>query len=243
MRRVLPLEGHHFGELTAIERAPDYIDRNGRKRISWKCVCECGNKINVLQENLISGNSQSCGRCHFQNRWEIHDDYAVGYTLKNETFIIDRDDFELVSGFYWRPRSEGYFYTISNKKLILLHRLIASADDSLLVDHINHDLSDNRKNNLRCVTRSQNGCNKKTRDDSSTGVPGVWFRKDNRKWRAVITINQKRYNLGTYDNMDDAVAARKAAEEKYFGEYSYDNSIAAVPRIGAYTGDSEKAAG
>lgn len=50
-------------------------------------------------------------------------------------------------------------------------------------------------------------------------------------WAAEIVKNGVRHYLGYFKNFDDAVAARKAAEEKYFGEYSYDNSMAAVPRI------------
>ena len=46
-----------------------------------------------------------------------------------------------------------------------------------------------------------------------------------------INVNGKTLYLGYYKSFNDAVAARKAGEEKYFGEYSYDNSIASVPRI------------
>ena len=57
---------------------------------------------------------------------------------------------------------------------------------------------------------------------SPTGVPGV--RKQNNKWIAMITKNNESINLGLFDNFNDAVNARKTAEEKLFGEFRYNLS-------------------
>lgn len=46
-----------------------------------------------------------------------------------------------------------------------------------------------------------------------------------KKYEVNLTKNNKKFSLGYYDNLEDAIAARKEAEEKYFGEYSYDNSV------------------
>lgn len=231
MKKLLELEGLSFGHLYVVERAPDYIDYTGRTRIRWRCLCDCGRCVDVFQENLISGNSKTCGNCLYENTWEATDDYVIGRTIHGESFLVDKKDWQRVNQYYWYPNAEGYYLTVSNGKAIRLHRFIMGASARMIVDHINHDLSDNRRCNLRCVDRTQNGENKKLRVDSTSGCPGVWYRKDNGKWRVSITVNGKRINLGHYGSFDDAVAARKAAEEKYFGEYSYDNSIAAVPQI------------
>lgn len=64
--------------------------------------------------------------------------------------------------------------------------------------------------------------------NNTSGVTGVHWDKLNKKWKAQIGYNYKRIQLGSFDNFEDAVAARKQAEEKYFGEYSYDNSMKGV---------------
>ena len=231
MRKLLKLEDMVFGHLHVIEQADDYVDPAGRARFRWHCRCDCGNYVDVLQENLTSGNSKSCGKCLYQNVWVEHDDYMIGYTVNGVSFLIDKEDWPRVRQSYWHPEHQGYFVTVREQKRILLHRLITGVEDGMIVDHINHDPSDNRKCNLRCVNRSQNGRNKKLRSDSTSGCAGVCYRKDNGKWRVSITVNGRRKNLGQYDSFEEAVAVRKAAEEQYFGQYSYDNSIAAVPRI------------
>lgn len=99
-------------------------------------------------------------------------------------------------------------------------------DDDLFIDHKYGNASryDNRKSNIRIVTPSQNGMNKPLLKNNTSGVTGVSFNKRKQKWESYITVNNKRKGLGYFDNFEDAVAARKEAEEKYFGEYSYDNS-------------------
>ena len=98
--------------------------------------------------------------------------------------------------------------------------------DSTDIDHIHGKESkyDNRKSNLRVVTHSQNGMNRDLQSNNTSGVVGVsWFAKTN-QWRAHIMVNRKFIHLGLFDKFEDAVKARKQAEEKYFGEFSYDNS-------------------
>ena len=61
--------------------------------------------------------------------------------------------------------------------------------------------------------------------NNTSGATGVSWHKNKGKWQAYLTINHKRIHLGYHVKFDDAVKVRKDAEEKYFGEYSYDNSI------------------
>ena len=70
--------------------------------------------------------------------------------------------------------------------------------------------------------------NKVLLNTNSSGVTGVGYRKSYETWRARITVNKKNIYLGDFDKFEDAVKARKQAEEKYFGEHSYDNSLKKV---------------
>ena len=67
--------------------------------------------------------------------------------------------------------------------------------------------------------------NRKITNRNTSGVVGVVWDKNKKKWEAIIRINKKQIHLGLFDNFEDAVSTRKQAEEKYFGEYSYDNSM------------------
>ena len=87
------------------------------------------------------------------------------------------------------------------------------------IDHINGIRRDNHWSNLRLVTRSQNCMNRHTiRSDNKSGQCGVsWLRG---KWQAVITLNGKMLYLGVFAEKQDAIAARKVAELKYYGQYA-----------------------
>ena len=98
-------------------------------------------------------------------------------------------------------------------------------NDKYVVDHINHDTYDNRKKNLRVITQSQNIMNSKLQKNNKSGISGVYFDDDYKRWMARITKNREVILLGSFANYNDAVEARRSAEEKYFGEYSYDNSM------------------
>ncbi len=80
------------------------------------------------------------------------------------------------------------------------------------LDHINGKRSDNRVVNLRAVTRTENMMNQRIRSDNVSGVIGVCWDQARAKWMAFISTGHKRKNLGRFDDLDDAVAVRKAAE-------------------------------
>jgi hypothetical protein len=80
------------------------------------------------------------------------------------------------------------------------------------VDHINGVKTDNRLANLRVATRSANLRNAKRPVTNMSGVMGVNWHKASGKWVAQIKVHGKKQHLGLFENIDDAAAARKAAE-------------------------------
>lgn len=154
-------------------------------------------------------------------------EYGIGYTFKNEEFYFDLEDYDKIKNYCWLINKNGYVISKENNKEILMHRIIMNCKDDMVVDHKHGKMTrnDNRKNNLRVATRSNNACNHDIHKNNTSGASGVnWSKKEN-KWMARIAINHKRINLGSFLNFEDAVNARKQAEEKYFGEWSFDNSI------------------
>lgn len=227
-----------FGRLTVIDKANDYISPSGHKYARWLCECSCNNhtKKIIRESNLINGKTTSCG-CRVKeenkkfNKYDLsNDEYGIGYTTNtNDQFLFDKEDFDLIKNFCWSVNVYGYICcTRRHNTSVLLHRLVVNADNDKLVDHKNHNTFDNRKSNLRIVDKSQNMMNRRIAKNNTSGVTGITWRKDTNKWRVRIQANNKSINIGSYDTIEDAIEARNKAEEKYFGEYSYANSMKEV---------------
>lgn len=234
MERFVDLTGMIFERLTVIKRAEDYINPNTGKRIRrWLCKCSCANETTkeVVEYALKSGATKSCGCLQREivkkyNTYDLSGDYGIGYTVNGEPFYFDLEDYDKIKDYCWFISDEGYVASNdynNNYKYIKFHKLLFP--NSKIIDHINHKRNDNRKCNLRTVTHSQNQMNKGLRSNNTSGVTGVYLNKRDGKWGSYISINKKRIYLGFFNNFDDAVRARKEAEDKYFGEFSYDNSM------------------
>jgi len=102
------------------------------------------------------------------------------------------------------------------------------------IDHINGMRTDNRLINLRVVTAEQNRRNMALHPCSKTGVPGVHKRARDGKprWIAIISVKNRMRYLGTFLNVDDAIAARKAAEVElgYHSNHGKIRDVAAPKR-------------
>jgi hypothetical protein len=108
-------------------------------------------------------------------------------------------------------------------KMILLSRLVTNCPRHLVVDHINHNFADNRKENLRCVTTSQNTMNsrKKMRGKLGSKYKGVYKEKRCKNiWVAQIGFNKKRMKLGYFKDERLAAIAYDEAAKQYHGEFA-----------------------
>lgn len=241
-RKRIDLTGIRFGRLVAVKRAEDYISSNGKHQSQWLCKCDCGNDDVVVAANsLRRGLTKSCG-CFAKetttkvkkkyNTYDISGEYGIGYTSKGEEFWFDLEDYDLIKDYSWHIDKGGYVctsgYSNGKNNHKKLHRLVMNCIDvDCDIDHKHGKETryDNRKSNLRIATRSQNNMNKGIRSDNTSGVTGVIWYKNKNKWRAEIFVDNNCISLGYYKKLEDAVKARKDAEEKYFGEFSYDNSM------------------
>lgn len=170
------------------------------------------------------------------NIYEFRNGYGVCYTEDKQYYwLFDISDYYKIKEYYWTASAHyhndtvDYYAIASNKdrKTVSMTRVIMGLDfgDERCVDHINHDVCDNRKSNLRICTKGQNQINQGKYKTNKSGCTGVHFQ--NNKWYAKIVYNKIEYYLGCYDDINEAIKVRKEAEEKYFGKYSYDNSIKA----------------
>lgn len=236
----IDLTGQRFGRLTVIERVDMPVKKGQRKRIKWLCECDCGNTKIIDADSLKNGRTKSCGCLSRENssingkhnkrfnKYNLSGSYGIGYTSKNEPFYFDLEDYDKIKDYCWFIDSGGYIVAKDeHHNGIKLHRIILSLKygDNKYVDHVNHIKIDNRKSNLRVVTNQQNIMNQQLRSCNTSGVTGVHWDNTHKYWVSQIGYNKKKIALGHFSNFDEAVEARKKAEEKYFGKYSYDNSI------------------
>lgn len=228
--RYIDLSGQIYGYLT-VKKRDGYKLYAKSQKIIWLCDCICGRKdIPVVGEFLKNGTTTSCGcrqkETQFQKLYNIYDltnSYGIGYTSStNEMFYFDLEDLEKINSYTWNKSRDGY---LMSSEGILFHRLVTNCDDNYDVDHIYHNKLDNRKSFLRITTTPQNCSNQKTNINNTSGYTGVYYNVELNKWTAKIGHNNQLIYLGLFDTKEDAINIRKEAEEKYFGEYSYDNSM------------------
>lgn len=161
-----------------------------------------------------------------ENRYDLTQEYGIGYTSKGEEFWFDKEDYELIKNYTWYFGTKGEVIAKVNHTSLLLHRLVMNVTDfEIQVDHIKHKRFDNRKSQLRIVDNSKNQMNSKKRKDNTSGCKGVSWHKKNGMWYAYINVNKKRIHLGYFHKLEEAIRVRKNAEKKYFGKYSYDHSM------------------
>lgn len=130
---------------------------------------------------------------------------------QNKYAKVDDQDFDFLSQWKWQYNG-GYAIHSSRTNRLSMHLLLLQAPEGKEIDHINRDKLDNRRSNLRIVTRNENQWNRGLSRNNRSGIKGVSFIQKCKKWYASIWYESKCYNLGLYENLEDAVIARKEAE-------------------------------
>lgn len=136
--------------------------------------------------------------------------------------VIDDEDFALVSKFNWHKHSSSDSTTYYASANVKMHRLIMDAKPGDIIDHINGDPLDNRKQNLRKCTNSQNQQNTHSRGGTSRHK-GVSFNKKSGMWLGVFNYEGKRYYCGLFQSEDDCACAVDQKRKEVCGEFAILN--------------------
>ena len=140
--------------------------------------------------------------------------------------LVDDEDYEELYKYKWYAllnrktwyagRTESY--ANGKRHNLVMHREILGLvrDDGKLTDHRNRNGLDKRRSNLRIVDYVLSNRNRGGHKDNTSGYNGVYWHKRTGKWVARIQINCKQINLGYYDNINDAIEARRKAELEYW---------------------------
>lgn len=146
--------------------------------------------------------------------------------------IVDDDDYDFISLHRWHLGSNGYALTNTPRPYrkgqthtIFMHRLIHKTPYGKWTDHKNGDRLDNRKENLRTATKSQNLCNMNKHSDNKVGFKGICFHSLSGLWNARIQINYQRKSLGYFVTKSEAARAYNRGAKKYHGVFAKLNHV------------------
>lgn len=222
MRNTNNYIGNKYNRLKVLKR--DTSRTCCGRFVYYLMQCECGNIRSYKIYDVVSGRIKSCG-CYNSDKskkniisFDIENyDYGIMY-INDKKILFDKEDYDSIRTYRWSVNQDRVIST--GRSRILLSRLIMGPEKGMVVDHINGNTFDNRKQNLRICTISDNNKNHKICSTNKSGTTGVYFDKQNNKWSAQIYINGKVKRLGRFADKEDAINIRKEAEKKYFGEYA-----------------------
>lgn len=232
------LTGQTFNDLLVLDWDTNPPDTEKIKKGAtglWRCKClRCGGDAWVNTNELKSGKRKSCRECGYQTKftrkyeitYDLSGKYGIGYTYNTgHPFYFDLEDYELIKDLSWKENNNGYITAVLNNSEVSMHRMVMKVTDpNCVVDHIKHERYDNRKSMLRVTTCRNNTRNELLAKNNKSGKTGVCWEEESKKWHSYIWVG-KCIHIGRFENLEDAIDARIEAENEYFGEYSYDNSM------------------
>lgn len=221
------LTGMRFGELQVLRKNKQ--SKNGGA--SWVCQCSCGRIAVINGYDLLNGYRKCCCNCNY-GTYLFHSDFAECILPTGESFKVDREDYGTVSRYRWVTNAAGYFVTSLGKrnKHIFLHQLVLKPPEGKIVDHIDGDKTNCRKENLRLCTYKENAWNSTLSSTNKCGYKGVYWASDRKKWRAEITVDGKHIHIGSYNTAEEAARAYDEYALFYFGEFAKTNAMMGIIR-------------
>lgn len=162
----------------------------------------------------------------------------IKLTNSEKQVLIDEEDYDRVKDYGWYLVKNGKYKTklaikaslkgklATQNKKINIHRMIMNAPKNKVVDHVNGNVFDNRKENLRICSHAKNTLNSKVHRDKKIGIyKGVFWQKQHQKWMARCTFEGKVVYCGFYDSEYVAAIAYDLAAKSWHGEFARCNIL------------------
>lgn len=211
MSRLIDLSGQRFGMLTVLRRSEKF-----RPFVYWVCQCDCGKLVEVAGNNLKRGHNVSCGCRRIKPYIGRRFGKLVVLEKTKETVQHGSTKSPL-----WKCQCD-----CGN---IVLVRL-----DSLTSGNIKSCGCQERHGKIQKMreaagyvegTQLSRIRNVSPTSTNSSGIVGVYADKRSGKWDARLTFQGKQHHLGRYDTLAEAAAARKKAEQEWFGKFLKSHEV------------------
>ena len=207
MQSVTDLTGQIFGMSTVI--GPAESTSSGRRR--WLCRCDCGSERIVLGSNLRSGHSTGCGCRRLRN--------LAGERVGHLT-VLERSDRYASRG----KRKVQLWKCLCDCGNITYKPTDMLTDSSLSMCSACSSSQQTAARARECagyvegtqLSRIQTPAQESA---NATGVRGVYYEANTQKYRARLKFRGQMYNLGSYPTLEEAVQARRVAEEDIYGNF------------------------
>lgn len=201
------------------------------------CTCECGTQRVVVTNNLLTGDSKSCGCLGCAPDWTRLQPGEVplyGKRARGRVALVDLDDYDLAMRYRWHvveadpkvpgrrpwgPYAVTSVYVNGTLGQLRLHNLIMG---EMFIDHVNSNGLDCRRVNMRPATPTLNLGNSRTRETpgKTSRYKGVSWATRRRMWVAGIKDHGASRYLGEFASEEDAALAYDMAAREVFGEFA-----------------------
>jgi len=174
--------------------------------------CKVCGKLQTISEHGNSRTKNVPNEFRFIGNDTVELDTYDNFGTKNYTYLIDTDDYPLISRHKWcTALYKNKPYAMEGCSRIKLHRFILNPKPGSLIDHIDGNSLNNKKNNLRVASSSLNGINLLKDGLQHKGV----YQKKSGKWYAVLQWQGKQYFSNMYYLQEEACFARYLMEQLF----------------------------
>lgn len=142
--------------------------------------------------------------------------------IKDIDIAFSPQDLPLIDSYNWTYiTTNGYVVGYKDNEKFYLHQVISNTNGrDIVADHIDRNTFNNTRTNLRICSHRENSINASLNKKNTSGVIGVAWKKDKKKWKAYISTNYKQIHLGYFEDKNSAILARLNAEKEYFKEFA-----------------------
>lgn len=214
MSRKLELSGKTFGRLFVVSEA----GRSSNGSVLWNCICNCGNTVQVMSSSMKNSLISSCGCLYAETRKNCNKthgksksrEYNAWTAAKQRCYYIKHDYYSEYGGRGitmcddWKNSFENFY------------RDMGDCPEGMSIERIDTNGHYEPKN-CKWDSASNQIFNTRMRPNNKSGKSGVYWHKITMKWAAAIRSNGRSIHLGVFENLEDAVSARRVAELKYYG--------------------------